>query len=145
MELLKLKEPLVKLKEPLVKLKEPLVKIKEPLVKLYNQITIKSGIILIIIFLSFIVLFSETKLTIIMATNLSTILLVVLLSINQIIMYYSFSNYNNQYKLYIFLVSILITFMLLYTLYIKRIYEEEAKIIEELKEKDIIEDTNIVC
>jgi hypothetical protein len=122
-----------------------LLKIKEPLVKLYNQITIKSGIILIIIFLSFIVVFSETKLTIIMATILSTILLVVLLSINQIIIYYSFSNYNNQYKLYIFLVSILITFMLLYTLYIKRIYEEEAKIIEELKEKDIIEDTNIVC
>ena len=136
---------LLKIKEPLVKIKEPLVKLKEPLVKLYNQITIKSGIILIIIFLSFIVVFSETKLTIIMATNLSTILLVVLLSINQIIIYYSFSNYNNQYKLYIFLVSILITFMLLYTLYIKRIYEEEAKIIEELKEKDIIEDTNIVC
>jgi hypothetical protein len=115
------------------------------LIKLYNQITIKSGIILIIIFLSFIALFSETSLTIIMATNLSTILLVVLLSINQIIFYYSLSNYNNQYKIYIFLLSILISFMLLYTLYIKRIYEEENQIINKLKEKDIVEETNIVC
>jgi Ca2+/Na+ antiporter len=114
-------------------------------IKLYNQITIKSGIILIIIFLSFIALFSETKLTIFMATNFSTILLVVLLSINQIIFYYSFSNYNNQYKIYTFLLSILMTFMLIYILYIKRIYNEEHNIIEELKEKDIIENTNIVC
>ena len=122
-----------------------LVKIKEPMIKLYNQITIKSGIILIIIFLSFIVLFSETKLTIIMANKLSNILLVVLLTINQIIFYYSFSNYYNQYKIYIILLSILLTFMLVYILYIKRIYEEEYKIIEDLKEKDIVEDTNIVC
>ena len=43
------------------------------------------------------------------------------------------------------LLSILITFMLFYTLYIKRIYEEEYQIIKKLKEKDIVEDTNIVC
>jgi hypothetical protein len=43
------------------------------------------------------------------------------------------------------LLSILITFMIFYTLYIKRIYEKESKIINNLKEKDIIEDTNIVC
>jgi hypothetical protein len=122
-----------------------LVKIKEPLIKLYNQITIKSGIILIIIFLSFIVLFSETKLTIIMANKIDNILLVVLLTINQIIFYYSFSNYYNQYKIYIILLSILLTFMLVYTLYIKRIYEEEYTIIEDLKEKDIVEYTNIDC
>lgn len=113
--------------------------------KLYNQITIKTGIILLIILLSFIVLFSETKLTIIMATNLSNILLVVILSINQILLYYLLNYNNNQYKLYIILLSILITFMLFYTLYIKRIYEEEYQIINKLKEKDIVEDTNIVC
>ena len=113
--------------------------------KLYNQITIKSGIILIIIFLSFIIVFSETKLTIIMASNLSNILLVVMLIITQICLYYlSNSNYN-QYKIYMILLSILISFMLVYTFYIKRIYEEENKIITQLKEKDIIEDTNIVC
>ena len=111
--------------------------------KLYNQITIKSGIILLIIFLSFIIVFSETKLTIIMASNLSNILLVLILIINQIFLLNH--NYNNQYKIYTILLSILITFMLFYTIYIKRIYDEEHKIIEELKEKDIIEDTNIVC
>lgn len=114
--------------------------------KIYNQITIKSGIILIIILLSFIVLFSETKLTIFTATNLSNILLVLILIINQIILFYSLSIHNhNQYKIYMILLSILITFMLFYTLYIKRIYTEEHIIILNLKEKDIIEDTNIVC
>jgi|694.fasta_scaffold105143_1 hypothetical protein len=113
--------------------------------KLYNQITIKTGIILLIIFLSFIVLFSETKLTIIMADKLSNILLVVILTINQILLYYLLNHNNNQYKLYIILLSILISFMLFYTLYIKRIYEEETQIIKDLKEKDIVENTNIVC
>jgi Ca2+/Na+ antiporter len=122
-----------------------LIKLKESLIKIYNQITIKSGIILLIIFLSFIALFSETKLTIIMAMKLSNILLVLMLILNQIIFYYYLSNNNNHYKIYMILLSILITFMIFYTLYIKRIYEEESEIIEELKEKDIIEDTNIVC
>ena len=108
-------------------------------------ITIKIIPILIIIFLFFIILFSETKLTIIMATNLSNILLVVILTINQLFLY-SLLNYNyNQYKICIILLSILITIMLLYTLYIKRIYDEELKIINQLKEKDIIADTNVAC
>jgi hypothetical protein len=122
-----------------------LLKLKEPLVKLYNQITIKIGIILIIIFLSFIIVFSETQLTIIMATKLSNILLVVILTINQICLYYLLNHNYNQYKIYIILLSILISFMLVYTLYIKRIYDEEKQIINKLKEKDIIEDTNIAC
>jgi membrane-associated HD superfamily phosphohydrolase len=115
--------------------------------KLYNQITIKSGILLLILFLIFIVVFSETKLTIIAATNLSNILLVVLLTINQIIFFYSLSNSNSNhnYKIYIILLSILMTIMLVYTLYIKRIYDEEHKIINQLKEKDILADTNIRC
>jgi len=113
--------------------------------KLYNQITIKTTPILIIIFLSFIILFSETKLTIIMATNLSNILLVVLIIITQIFLYYLFNSNYNQYKVYIILLSILITIMLLYILYIKRIYDEELKIINQLKEKDIIADTNVAC
>lgn len=112
--------------------------------KLYDQITIKSGILLLIIFLIFIIVFSETKLTIIAATNLSNILLAVILTINQIILFYSLSNHN-QYKIYVILLSILITIMLLYTLYIKRIYDEEHKIIIQLKKKDIIEDTNVSC
>ena len=122
-----------------------LIKLKEPLNNLYNQITIKTGIILLTILLSFIVLFSETKLTIIMANKLSNILLVVILTINQILLYYLLNYNNNQSKIYIILLSILITFMLFYTLYIKRIYEEEYQIINKLKEKDIVEDTNIVC
>jgi len=118
--------------------------------ELNKQITIKTTPILIIIFLSFIILFSETKLTIIMATNLSNILLVVILTINQLFLYYlsniNSTHYNyNQYKICIILLSILITIMLLYILYIKHIYDEEFKIINQLKEKDIIADTNVAC
>ena len=115
--------------------------------KLYNQITIKSGILLLIIFLIFIALFSETKLTIIAATNLSNILLVVIIIINQIFLYYLYNhNHNhNQYKIYMILLSILMTIMLFYTLYIKRIYDEEHNIINQLKEKYIIEDTDVAC
>ena len=115
------------------------------LIKLYNQITLKTGIILLIILLSFIVIFSETQLTILAATNLSNILLVVLLTITQILLYYLTNSNYNQYKIYIILLSILISFMLVYTLYIKRIYDEEKEIISNLKEKDIILDTNVAC
>jgi hypothetical protein len=113
--------------------------------KLYNQLTIKSGIFLIIILLTFIIVFSETKLTILMATKLSNILLVVILTINQIFLYYLLNHNYNQYKIYMILLSILITFMMFYTIYLKRIYDEEYNIIKQLKEKDIIEDINIVC
>jgi hypothetical protein len=118
--------------------------------ELNKQITIKTIPILIIIFLSFIILFSETKLTIIMATNLPNILLVVLIIITQIFLYYlsnnNFTHYNyNQYKICIILLSILMSIMLVYILYIKRIYDEEFKIINQLKEKDIIADTNVAC
>ena len=113
--------------------------------KLYNQITIKTTPILLLIFLSFIILFSETKLTIIMATNLPNILLVVSLIITQIFLYYlSNSNYN-QYKIYIILLSILMSIMLVYILYIKRIYDKENQIINKLKEKNIIEDIKVDC
>ena len=118
------------------------IKIKE----LYNQITIKSIPILIIIILSFIVIFSETKLTIIAATKLSTVGIILTLIINQIILFYPLSNHNrDQYKIYMILLSILMTVMLFYILYIKRIYDEEHNIIIQLKEKDIIEDTNVSC
>ena len=113
--------------------------------KLYNQITIKTTPILIIIFLSFIILFSETQLTIIAASKLSNILLVVLIIITQIFLYYLFNSNYNQYKIYMILLSILMSIMLVYILYIKRIYDEENQIIIKLKEKDIIEDTNIDC
>lgn len=113
--------------------------------KLYNQITIKTTPILIIIFLSFIAIFSETQLTIIMATNLSNILLVVSIIITQIFLYNLINSNYNQYKIYIILLSILMTIMLVYTLYIKRIYDEENQIINKLKEKDIIENTNVDC
>ena len=56
--------------------------------KLNNQITIKTTPILLIILLSFIAIFSETKLTIIMATNLPNILLVVSIIITQIFRIY---------------------------------------------------------
>jgi hypothetical protein len=118
-----------------------LIKLKE----LYNHITIKSGILLLIIILSFIVIFSETKLTIIAATKLSTVGIILTLIINQIFLYYLSNHNHNQYKIYMILLSILISLMLFYTLYIKRIYDEEHNIIIQLKEKDIIEDTNVSC
>ena len=45
----------------------------------------------------------------------------------------------------VILLSILMNIMLVYILYIKRIYDEEFKIINQLNEKDIIADTNVAC
>jgi hypothetical protein len=67
---------------------------------------------------------------------------------NQIGSYFIFNYQNRQYQgaqIYTIVISGLITILLLYVLYIKRIYTEEFEIIKDLKEKDIIEDTNIVC
>jgi hypothetical protein len=43
------------------------------------------------------------------------------------------------------LLSVLITFAVIYIIYIKRIYDEEMKLIIQLKDKDILEDTNVTC
>jgi hypothetical protein len=67
---------------------------------------------------------------------------------NQIGSYLIFNYQNRQNQeaqIYTIVISGLITILLLYVLYIKRIYSEEFEIITDLKEKDIIEDTNIVC
>jgi len=115
--------------------------------QIYNEIKIKTVPYLIIIVLTFIIAFSCTRITINMANNLSYLLLVSILTMNQIILFFSFSFSfsSNQSKLYIILVSILITFALLYVIYIKRIYDEEMQIIQQLKDKDIIEDVNVSC
>ena len=122
----------------------------ELLEKIYNQITMKTAPILIIIFLSFLVTFSGTKLTIMAATNLSYFLLVSMLILNQFICFYllKIPNQNqNHYKIYIYMIlmSILITFALIYILYIKRIYDKEEQIITKLNEQDILKDTNVTC
>jgi hypothetical protein len=112
--------------------------------KIYNEINIKSVPFLIILFLTFMILFGCTNITISAADNLSYPLLVLLLAIVQIFFYFFLHN-NNQYKIYIILTSILMTFALLYVIYIKRIYDKEMELIIELKDKDIIDDVNISC
>ena len=109
--------------------------------QIYNEVNIKSVPYLIILFLTFMILFGCTNITISAADNLSYTLLVVILTINQLLLYYN----NNQYKIYIILTSILMTVALLYVIYIKRIYDKEMQVIIELKDKDIIDDVNISC
>ena len=76
---------------------------------------------------------------------MSYTLLVVILTMNQLASYFIFNHQNQGTQIYTILISILLTFSLLYVLYIKRIYTEELEIIKDLKEKDIVEDTNIAC
>jgi hypothetical protein len=109
--------------------------------EVYKEVNFKSVPFLIILFLTFMILFGCTNITISAADNLSYPLLVILLFINQIFLYYN----NNQYKIYIILTSLLMTFALLYVIYIKRIYDEEMQLIIDLKDKDIIDDVNISC
>lgn len=121
---------------------------KEALQKIYNQITMKTAPVLIIIFLTFLITFSGTKLTIMAATDMSYFLLVCMLILNQIICLFFLKTHNqnqNQYKIYIILMSILMTFALIYIIYIKRIYDKEKQIITKLNEQDILKDTNVIC
>ena len=112
--------------------------------QIYNEVTIKTVPYLIILFLTFMILFGCTSVTINAANKLSYLLLVGILTINQILLYFLFHNHNH-YKIYMILSSILMTFALLYIIYIKRIYDEEMEIIIELTNKDILEDTNVTC
>jgi uncharacterized protein involved in response to NO len=112
--------------------------------EIYNQVNIKSVPFLIILFLTFMILFGCTNITISAADNLSYPLLVLLLAIVQIFFYFFLHN-KNYYNIYIILTSILMTFALLYVIYIKRIYDKEMEITIELKDKDIIDDVNISC
>ena len=101
---------------------------------------LRSVPIIIIIVLTFILIFSGTKLTINAATNLSITSLFIFLTIQVIILYYGLIHK----QLYINIIAALIMLGVIYTLYIKQIYMEEAEIINELKRKDIIkEDTKI--
>ena len=114
--------------------------------QIYNEVTFNSVPYLIINFSVFMILFGYTNITITAADKLSYPLLVILLFIVQILLYFLLHNHNqNRYKIYMILSCLLITFALLYIIYIKRIYDEEMEIIIELKNKDIIEDTNISC
>ncbi len=97
--------------------------------------------IVVIIVLTFILIFSATSLTIWAATNLSMYCLLLILISQLIICYYGLMHK----QIYTMLIPGLITLGLLYTLYIKRIYDEEMEIIRDLKDKDIIEDTKISC
>lgn len=114
------------------------------LAKLNNEINYKTAPYLVILFLIFMILFGCTSITINAATNLSYNLLVMLLIINQMCLYF-FLHDQKQYKIYISLLSVLITFAVIYIIYIKRIYDEEMKLIIQLKDKDILEDTNVTC
>ena len=115
------------------------------LTKLYSQLSLKTAAPLIIIFLIFMILFCFTSITINAANNMSYTLLVVILTMNQLASYFIFNHQNQGTQIYTILISILMTFSLLYVLYIKRIYTEELEIIKDLKDKDIVEDTNIAC
>jgi hypothetical protein len=101
---------------------------------LYDQLTIKSVPIIIIIVLTFILIFSATKLTINAATNLSASCLLLLLTSQVIILCYGLMHKH----LYVNVISASIMIGLLYTLYIKQLYIKEAEIINVLKEKDIL-------
>ena len=97
--------------------------------------------IVIIIVLTFILIFSATCLTIWAATKLSIYCLWLLLISQLIICYYGLIHK----QIYIALIPALVVLGLLYTLYIKQIYIREAEIIQDLKEKDIIDEPAIIC
>ena len=112
--------------------------------QIYNEVTFNSVPYLIINFSVFMILFGCTSITITAADKLSYPLLVILLFIVQLLLYFLLHN-QNHYKIYMILSSILISFALLYIIYIKRIYDEEMELIVELTNKDILEDTNVSC
>jgi hypothetical protein len=112
--------------------------------EVYKEVNFNSFPFLIIHFLTFMILFGCTNITITAADNFSYLLLVGILTINQILLYFLLYN-QNHYKIYMILSSLLMTFALLYIIYIKRIYDEEMQLIVDLKNKDIIDDTNISC
>jgi|LakMenE01Jun11ns_1017448.scaffolds.fasta_scaffold9945223_1 hypothetical protein len=124
------------------------IQIKQQIIKttneIYNEVTIKTAPYLVILFLTFMIIFGCTSITINAATSLSYNLLVILLITNQILLYF-FLHDQRQYKIYMILLSVLITFAVIYIIYIKRIYDEEMKLIIQLKDKDILEDTNVTC
>ena len=90
--------------------------------------------IVIIIVLSFILIFSATSLTI-KASSLSYPCLLLLLTSQICLLIYGLMHK----QLYIGLVAFLILLVIVYTMYIKQLYIKEAQIIKELKEKDILE------
>jgi hypothetical protein len=97
--------------------------------------------VIIIIVLTFILIFSASNLTIWAATKLSIYCLLLLL-ISQLIVFY----YGLIHKqIYMTLIPALVVLGLFYTLYIKQIYIREAEIIKDLKEKDIIDEDAIIC
>jgi amino acid permease len=108
-----------------------------------EQTTIQSGIIMIIILLTFILIFSGTKLTIKVASELCYSWILLFLIISQLVFLYGILdknnlNKNNHKQIYILEISGLISIALVYILYIKRIYDIEKRIVEDLKEKNII-------
>ncbi len=90
-------------------------------------------ITIIIIVLTFILMFSASNLTI-QGARLSYLKLLVLLISQLCIFCYGLIHK----QIYTMLIPGLILLGLLYTLYIKQIYIREAEIIQDLKEKDII-------
>ena len=97
--------------------------------------------IIIIIVLIFILIFSASNLTIWAATDLSIYCLSLLLISQLCILCYGLMHK----QIYTMLIPALVALGLLYTLYIKQIYIREAEIIRDLKEKDIIERSTIIC
>ena len=92
-------------------------------------------IIPIIIVLIFILIFSASNLTI-KGAQLSYSYLLLLLISQLCIFCYGLIHK----QIYTMLIPALILLGLLYTLYIKQIYIKEAKIIQDLKERDILEE-----
>jgi Ca2+/Na+ antiporter len=105
----------------------------EPMIKF-------TPIIIIIIVLILILIFCQTNLTI-QASNLSYYSLLLLLAIQLCVFCYGLIHK----QIYMLVIPGLMLLGLVYTLYIKQIYVKESEIIQELKEKDIIKETNIIC
>jgi len=98
----------------------------------------------ILIFSAFILLVIATNavtFTAIKISKLNYSALFFLLGINALVILYTLSFFKmDKDKTYIYLIEIMILCELIYSLSIKQIYEEDALVQENLKEKNIIEE-----
>jgi len=105
------------------------------------QITPISQILIISAFILLVVATNTATFAAIKMSQLNYLIFVLLIGINLIIILCTFSFFKiDKDNTYIYLIEIMILCELLYGLSIKQIYEEDALVIEDLKEKDIIEE-----
>jgi O-antigen/teichoic acid export membrane protein len=105
------------------------------------QITPISQILIIFAFILLVVATNAATFAAIKMSRLNYLIFVLLIGINLIIILCTFLFFKiDKDNTYIYLIEIMILCEILYSLSIKQIYEEDALVIEDLKEKDIIEE-----